>query len=84
MLSTLHLLKWEIKFGKKFLLRLIKLKNTSNNYRIAGWNAEKDSYLKNLIHFGDEVVQIGTEIIKNIHQIPSLFYTQSIPGTPVS
>lgn len=52
--------------------------------RIAGWNHEKDEHLQNIIHFGDELVQIGNVPIKGMEQIPNLFYTQATPGTPVN
>uniref|UniRef100_A0A915CNS6 PH domain-containing protein n=1 Tax=Ditylenchus dipsaci TaxID=166011 RepID=A0A915CNS6_9BILA len=51
---------------------------------IAGWNPEKDNYLRNIIHFGDEVVQIGNVPVRSLQQISHLFFTQSLPGTPIA
>lgn len=52
-------------------------------FRISGWSPERDNCLCGVIHFGDEIVQVGSKIVEGIHEIPRIFYEQSIPGKPV-
>lgn len=54
-----------------------------DGFRIAGWSEEKNSNLCGLIHIGDQLIQIGDVELTGMHQLPALFYSQSIPGTPV-
>ncbi|KAI1724440.1 hypothetical protein Ddc_05677 [Ditylenchus destructor] len=61
----------------------ISFAEVGNKIWITGWNPVRDNLLKNLIHFGDEVVQIGNEPVRNINQIPALFYANSLPGMPI-
>lgn len=51
--------------------------------RISGWSPERDNCLSGVIHFGDELVQVGSKIVEGMHEIPRIFYEQSIPGKPV-
>ncbi|KAH7728264.1 hypothetical protein AAVH_04508 [Aphelenchoides avenae] len=50
---------------------------------ISGWSPERDNCLCGVIHFGDEIVQVGSKIVEGIHEIPRIFYEQSIPGKPI-
>lgn len=54
------------------------------NYRIAGWSSNKDKQISNILHIGDELVEIGGTKVKNLEQLSSLLYSSSALGAPVS
>ncbi|VDM38876.1 unnamed protein product [Toxocara canis] len=51
---------------------------------IAGWTASSDKHLAGALRIGDELVQVGGVRVEEISHLPGLFYSSSIPGSPVN
>lgn len=49
---------------------------------IAGWSPKVDTNLRNIVHFGDEVVKISGIEIQNIQQLSEI-YAKTRPGVPI-
>ncbi|KAK0397211.1 hypothetical protein QR680_002034 [Steinernema hermaphroditum] len=51
---------------------------------VAGWSAEYNKQLCQVLRIGDEIIEVGDVKVTGIQEVPGLFHTQSIPGNPVS
>jgi hypothetical protein len=50
---------------------------------IAGWSPTSELCLKGVIHFGDQVVQIGDQLVEKIGDVQKAIYECAIPGKPL-
>ncbi|TMS36794.1 hypothetical protein L596_003876 [Steinernema carpocapsae] len=50
---------------------------------VAGWTPEYNKQLNQMLRVGDEVLEVGGEQLNSMTQIPAVFHTHTIPGTPV-
>jgi PDZ domain-containing secreted protein len=49
---------------------------------VAGWSPDQDTNLRNILHFGDEVLKMAGFTLRTVKQLPEI-YANTMPGVQI-